>query len=331
MTGSHNVKMGFTLINGRVEIPQWMTNGDGTLIFSNGRPIALQRYANIGGADQGQPTRFLPRRNRFVFKVRVPDGFRETDELIWTLTSQGQTERAYATLRPDYFTDNVVIMSETGSLGAGTSNPEVRANIPPSITLEGPSTRTARVGEPFTLVAVVKDDGVPRRRGGNFQRPGGGRGGRGEPPSGAVLPPAALRPPGRITVGKRNGLHLSWFVYRGAGQVAFDPRQVKVWEDTRTGANSPWAPLWVPPPVPEGGRYETRITFAEPGTYVLRARADDGGLFSDESVTVTSLGDVRRRPRHLLIAGLSQLCLSPPATRFPQRRSRRPHARTSAQ
>jgi hypothetical protein len=91
----------------------------------------------------------------------------------------------------------------------------------------------------------------------------------------------------RITVGKNLGLHLAWFVYRGAGKVTFDPAQVKTWEDTRTGANSPWAPLWSPPPVPTDGKYSVTATFAEPGAYVLRARADDGALTSDEEVTVT--------------------------------------------
>src|SRR5437763_7179925 len=38
---------------------------------------------NVGVADQGQPTHFLPRRNRFVFKVRVPATFTVKDELIW--------------------------------------------------------------------------------------------------------------------------------------------------------------------------------------------------------------------------------------------------------
>ena len=48
-----------------------------------------------------------PRRNRFVFKVRVPGDF-GTKELVWSLTTRGKTERAYATLRPDYFLDNVI-------------------------------------------------------------------------------------------------------------------------------------------------------------------------------------------------------------------------------
>ncbi len=89
------------------------------------------------------------------------------------------------------------------------------------------------------------------------------------------------------------GLHLSWFVYRGPEfvnpgpeEVTFDPIQVKVWEDTRAAANSPWGPLWVPPELPEDGRWEVQVTFAEPGTYVLRARADDGALYADQDVTV---------------------------------------------
>jgi hypothetical protein len=94
-------------------------------------------------------------------------------------------------------------------------------------------------------------------------------------------------PPTRVTVGKTLGLHLSWFVYRGAGKVTFDPPQVKVWEDTRTGANSPWAPFWTPPQLPADNKWIATATFAEPGTYVLRARADDGALIADEEVTVT--------------------------------------------
>ena len=96
-------------------------------------PVGPDNGFNLGGADQGQPTHFLPRRNRFVFRVKVPAGFTEKDELIWTLTTHGKTEKAYATLRPDYMVDDVVKASETGALGAGTSSPEVRANKPPVV------------------------------------------------------------------------------------------------------------------------------------------------------------------------------------------------------
>jgi len=80
---------------------------------------------------------------------------------------------------------------------------------------------------------------------------------------------------------------VSWFLYRGPGKVTFDPPQVKPWEDTRAGANSPWAPLWSAPKLPADGREEVHVTFDTPGTYVLRCRADDGALVADEEVTIT--------------------------------------------
>src|SRR6202007_1838953 len=105
-------------------------------------PIGPDNSFDVGGnrgagapgvkLDQGQPTHFLPRRNRFVFRVRVPDGFGEKSELIWTLTTHGKTEKAYASLRPDYVVDDVVKASETGALGAGTSSPDGQAHKPPT-------------------------------------------------------------------------------------------------------------------------------------------------------------------------------------------------------
>lgn len=292
----------------------WEQNADGSFNFLFGYmnrnweeeidvPIGPDNNIEPGGPDQGQPTRFLPRRNRFVFRVRVPKDWGEK-ELVWTLTTKGKTEKAYATLRPDYFVDDVVIASETGALGAGTSSPEIRANMRPVVKVDGEKTRSGKVGAPVTLVAWVTDDGVPKPRAGSgvgsAPRPTA-------PPSASTTPPRnpVLVPPSRVTVGKRVGLHLSWFVYRapvpaagaappgaapGAARqagVRFEPAQIKVWEETRTGANSPWAPLWIPPPVPKDGRHETRVTFDAPGTYLLRARADDGALFADEDVTIT--------------------------------------------
>jgi hypothetical protein len=294
----------------------WEQAADGTKYFLFGYmnrnweeeidvPPGPDNGFNVGGADQGQPTHFLPRRNRFVFKVRVPNGFTEKDELVWTLVTHGKTESAYASLRPDYLVDDVVKASETGALGAGTSSPEVRANKPPVVTLDGPKTRTVKVGEPLTLAMTVTDDGVPKPRSAQRRalegRGRGGAAGRGATaadsaaadsaaPNGAASAARrnpALVPPSRVTVGKAVGLHLSWFVYRGSGAVTFTPAQVKPWEDTRAGANSPWAPLWTPPTLPADGRIVAQATFAEPGTYVLRGLADDGALTSGQDVTVT--------------------------------------------
>lgn len=267
----------------------WEQNEDGSYSFLFGYmnrnwaeevdvAIGEENSFSPGPADRGQPTRFLPRRNRFIFKVRVPADWGD-QELVWTLTSNGVTEHAYASLRPDYVVDNTVIMSETGALGAGSSNAEMRSNQPPTMRVEGGETREVIVGQPLTIVTYVEDDGLLRAR---SRRP--------VPDSLTTGPPRLsarqLTPPSRVTVQKVNGLFLSWFVYRGEGQAEFDPPQVKVWEDTRAGANSPWAPLWAPPEVPEDGRYEVNVVFDRPGTYILRGRADDGGLFADEEITI---------------------------------------------
>ena len=232
-------------------------------------PVGPDNMFNIGSADQGQPTHFLPRRNRFVFHVRVPEGFGDRDEMIWTLTSHGKIEKAYASLRLDYVIDDVVKASETGALGAGTSSPEVRGNRPPSLRLDPAIQRTVKVGQSLTLTANVEDDGIPKRRTNN-----------------TAAQRLATLPPTRVTVGKNLGLHVSCFVYRGAGKVTFDPPQVKAWEDTRAGANSPWAPVWIPDPIPPDGKITTKVIFSQPGTYVLRCRADDGALTTDEDITV---------------------------------------------
>jgi hypothetical protein len=96
----------------------WETNDDGSFNMMFGYmnrnweeevdvPIGPDNCISPGPCDQGQPTHFLPRRNRFVFKVRVPKEW-GTKELIWTLTSKGKTERAHATLREDSMVDNLV-------------------------------------------------------------------------------------------------------------------------------------------------------------------------------------------------------------------------------
>src|SRR5262249_26195980 len=151
----------------------------------------------------------------FIFRVRVPATFGEKDELVWTLTSHGKTEKAYATLRPDYIVDDVVKASETGALGAGTSSPEVRGNKPPTVGIEEIKTRTGTVWEPLTTASVVKDDGIPKRRAPSREAIQRAQARAAEDPAlAAALRNPAMNPPTRITVGKNLGLHVSWFVYR---------------------------------------------------------------------------------------------------------------------
>lgn len=279
----------------------WRPNDDGTFNMMFGYmninwkeepnvPVGENNSFSPGDPDAGQPTHFLPRRNRFTFEVTVPSDWGDR-EMVWTLNVNGVERKAYGTLKADYLVDNMVIASETGSLGAGTSSPESRANVAPVVTVQGDEIRTVRVGEPLSLQTNVADDGLPTpsdpvadaRRFAEFA---------GGPLAAALITEENIHsrrlmsPPTRVTVGKSNGLFLSWTVYRGEGNVTFDPPQTKPWEDTRASANSPWGALWLPPEVPEDGMHDVSVTFDEPGTYVLWGRADDGGLYHDGYITV---------------------------------------------
>jgi hypothetical protein len=266
----------------------WERNADGSynLLFgymnSNWEeefdvPIGPENKIEPGGPDQGQPAHFFPRRNRFVFRVRVPKDFGDKD-LVWSLTTHGKTLKAYGSLRQDYFLDNMVFTSETGAIGAGVSSPEIRENQAPVLEAAGDRVRTVKVGEALTLSAHVTDDGVPkaRPRGALVDRRGA-----------EEVKDLRMIPPRQVTVGSATGLWVSCYVYRGGGNVTFSPPQAKTWEDTRAGGNSQWSPLWMAPPAPADGRWTVRVTFDEPGTYVLRWHASDGALWADEDIKVT--------------------------------------------
>jgi hypothetical protein len=61
-------------------------------------------------------------------------------------------------------------------------------------------------------------------------------------------------------------LGVTWVVYRGSSEgVTFQPQRIAV----------------------ENGRAETTVTFARPGTYLLRAYADDTVLVTPVDVSVT--------------------------------------------
>ena len=265
----------------------WWQNDDGTytLFFgymnSNWKeelnvPVGPDNNIEPAGPDQGQPTHFLPRRNLFVFEVRVPNDFRDK-ELVWTLTTHGKTERAYASLRTDYLVDKQTIGTEVGA-NRGRVSEEWRLNEPPALSFVVDQPQRVRVGEPLTLIALASDDdGIPSS---------GRRRRRARPQADTVRHPA-YTPPRQIVPGNPAGLRLSWFVYRGGGLVTFDPVQIKVWQDTRPYANSPWSPPFEIPPAPQDGRWEVEAIFDEPGIYVLRALASDGALFTAKDLAVT--------------------------------------------
>ena len=252
----------------------WLPNPDGSfeLLFGyfnrdwTGEthiPLGPDNTMDPAGPDLGQPTNFFPRRNRFAFQVHVPKDFGEK-EVVWTITSKGRTEKAYGTIRPDYVLDDTSIMSNIGTGGGLSTSPDMVGNKAPVLTLEGPKHLTAKVGQPVSLTAIATDDGKPNKR---------------DMPA---LLGTSYQLPNSAT-----GLRLSFFVYRGPGTaVTFDPPQTEVWENTRDGGRSPWSAGFKTPPVPEGNKWQARATFAEPGTYVIRALAHDGGLYSSTDVTV---------------------------------------------
>lgn len=252
----------------------WVPNADGSfeLLFGYMNrdwteqvsiPVGPANNMQPGGLDLGQPTNFFPRRNRFVFQVHVPKDF-GSKEIVWTLTSKGRTDKTYGSLRPDYVLDDTSIMSNIGTGGGLSTTPDMVGNKAPRVTVEGSARRTVKVGEAVPLAAVATDDGKPNRRdmppllGGNY-----------------MLPQSAT------------GLRLSFFVYRGTGgAVSFDPPQAEVWENTHDGGRSPWSAGFKTPPLPEANRWQARATFSQPGTYVVRAQAHDGGLWASQDVTV---------------------------------------------
>lgn len=283
----------------------WWPNEDGsfTLFFgymnSNWLqefdiPIGASNDMEPGGPDQGQPTHFYPRRNPFLFTIRVPKDFGKK-ELVWTLTANGRTEHAYGSLKSDYQIDPQVISTEIGG-DNGSLRDELRTNIPPDLSVEGTKERTVGVDQPLVLTAIAGDpDNLPARRDGKPQP--GFKGTTAPKPAtrtdrarNAALNPSAAqyRPPVAVTAQSGPGLRLSWIVYRGhAGTVTFTPDQMKTWTDTRAYANSPWSPPYIIPVPPPDGKWVAEVRFHEPGTYVLRAVASDGSLFTYENVTVT--------------------------------------------
>jgi hypothetical protein len=154
----------------------------------------------LGGPDAGQPTYFLPRRQRFIYRVRVPKDFGRK-ELVWTLTANGRTEHAFGSLiREQEITERVVMTN--GGYDPGLNDP----NMPPSVAVAPIPSVVA--GSPVTLTASVADDGLPKPR----------------------ATPAARTPAGTSFGAQVNssgtprptGLAVSWTQYGGPAKVTFD-------------------------------------------------------------------------------------------------------------
>ena len=236
----------------------WIRNPDGTfdMVFGYFNRNYVQEFAIPAGpdnkiepgvVDQGQPTYFLPRRHRYVYRVRVPADFGK-QEVTWTITANGRTERGYGNLLPEQeITERVVLTN--GNFDPGHDDP----NKPPSVEIATPS--GVRVGVPVTLSAKVTDDGLPKVR---PVAPASRNTAAGAGAFTAQINTSAIRP--RETT-------MTWLQYSGPAKVVFG----------QTDA----LPI-------VGGQAVTTATFTAPGTYrLIGSAADPGRLSTKVTLDVT--------------------------------------------
>jgi hypothetical protein len=158
-------------------------------------PIGPENSIKIGDevyGDRGQPTHFYPRRQRFLFRVRVPKDWDEKKKVVWTLTSHGKTDQAKGWLQPEWELSEGVIVE---NMGGGVPDPN---NKPPAVTVSPVSAIT--VSQLATLTASATDDGLPKP----YRRS----------PSNPDRDSQPKRP---------RGVQIKWIQYRGPGKVTFSP------------------------------------------------------------------------------------------------------------
>jgi hypothetical protein len=200
-----------------------------------------------GGPDRGQPTYFLPRRQGWVYRVRVPADFGKS-VVTWTIKANGKTQKAFGELLPVEEITERIIMTR-GNLNPGDDDP----NKPPSIAVE-PVTG-ASIEAPATLTATVTDDGLPKPRAPAPTRT--------QSTGDATRIQAQANSSGAA---RPRGLTVTWMQLRGPAKARFDPS----------------GPIAV-----AGGKAATQVRFVERGTYLLRAIANDGALATPADVTIT--------------------------------------------
>jgi hypothetical protein len=207
----------------------WEPNPDGTFSLYFGYmnrnykeqseiSIGPNNRIEAGEADRGQPTHFLPRRHKKMFRVVVPKDF-GSQKLVWTLTIRDHTESVPASLNPLYQINTVKDFED------GNTPPVVRQA--PDLTVTRPAAATVTID--------VADDGLPKRR------------------------------------DRTSRTTVEWSKYRGPGAVTFSPPEGNV----------------------TNGKATTKVSFDQPGLYVLHALVDDGSkggtacCWTNAQVTVT--------------------------------------------
>ena len=98
--------------------------------FPSARRTASSRAPPTAGSRQY----FYPRENHFLFKVNVPQDWDRKKELVWTLTVNGKTEQAQATLLDVWEIDRKVEVSNNG--GVQISNDLINKDQPPVVKID---------------------------------------------------------------------------------------------------------------------------------------------------------------------------------------------------
>jgi hypothetical protein len=107
------------------------------------------------GGDRGQPTHFTPRRHKDVFKVVVPKDFGD-HQLVWKVTTHGQTQQVIATLKPVWQIDRQ-------RTTRGGNSEKISSNTPPVVDVQ--TSDPVLTAASTTLTVKATDDGLPKRRG----------------------------------------------------------------------------------------------------------------------------------------------------------------------
>jgi hypothetical protein len=192
----------------------WIRNPDGSFDMVFGYfnrnwqeelaiPAGPDNLVEPGGPDRGQPTYFLPRRQGWVFRVRVPKDFGK-QVVTWTVTANGKTEKAYGELLPvEEITERIVMTR--GNLNPGESDP----NKPPAVTIA--PVEAAGLTGPVSLIANVTDDGLPKPR-------------EAAPKRSTVTDATRIQAQANSSATPRpRGLTVAWMQLRGPARVTFEP------------------------------------------------------------------------------------------------------------
>jgi len=226
-------------------------------------PVGAANSFSPGPADRGQPTHFYPRRQQFMFKVHVPADFGK-QELVWTLTRDGRTEKAVAHLALEWELTEIVYSQNRAGLNRDSVT--AKPNLPPTITADSKTPIAAVATTPVTLSFSASDDGQPAVPAPRTPNAAARR--SGPPPEPALINIRQGPVQQQIIKPSRQGLTVTWTLWRGVGKVTFNPPTIVV----------------------KDGKATTEATFSTPGMYVIRAFADDGVLLEGGDVTVTVSG-----------------------------------------